>query len=102
MKTWVTRAGLLCLAFVLGACATAPVAPWEDEAPLGYRITYSRAPSPGLNVEIFPSRSFPKEFLFRQPGRVTAVFTTDADGNQLELTPRADGRVFPPSRTRVI
>ncbi|RKH74278.1 hypothetical protein D7W81_02080 [Corallococcus aberystwythensis] len=102
MQTLVARAGLLCLAFMLGACASAPVAPWEDEAPLYYRITYTRDPTPGLNVEVFPSRSFPKDFLFRQPGRVESMVVTDLNGTQFEFTPRADGRVSVPSRTRVI
>ncbi|WP_233591621.1 hypothetical protein [Corallococcus sp. AB011P] len=102
MKMWVARAWLLGLAFTLGACASLPApAPWEDEPPLSYRITYTRSPTPGLNVEVFPSRSFPPQFLFRQPGRVASVIATDINGNQFDITPR-DGALNLPSRTTVL
>ncbi|WP_244221901.1 hypothetical protein [Corallococcus exercitus] len=101
-KRMMARAWLLVLALTLGACASAPLpAPWEDEAPLFYRITYTREPTPGLNVEVFPSRSFPPEFLFRQPGRVTSVIATDIKGNQFDITPR-DGAVYLPGWTTVL
>ncbi|RKH04469.1 hypothetical protein [Corallococcus carmarthensis] len=102
MKTWVARAGLLCLALMLGACASVPLpAPWEDSAPLRYNIAYTHDPSPGLNVEVFLPRKFPREFLFRQPGRVESLTAVDEVGTRFEFFPR-NGVMQVPEGTRVV
>ncbi|WP_375757901.1 hypothetical protein [Corallococcus exercitus] len=111
MKTLVARAGLLCLALTLGACASVPLAaPWEDADHLRYNILYTNDPAPGLNVEVFlPSslprsvpRSYPLDFLFRQPGRVGSLVATAQDGTRFEFFPREGGVVQAPRGTSVI
>ncbi|RKH69234.1 hypothetical protein D7X55_27980 [Corallococcus sp. AB049A] len=111
MKTWMTRAGLLCLAFMLGACASSPLAaPWDEAEPLRYNILYTNDPTPRLNVEVFLPRSFqgsvprayPLNFLFRQPGRVESLVATAEDGTRFEFFPQTGGAVQVPRGTRVI
>ncbi|MGE6762070.1 hypothetical protein ACQKGO_28925 [Corallococcus interemptor] len=110
MKTWVTRARLLCLAFMLGACASAPVAaPWEDTAVLRYNVRYTSDPTPGLDVELLlpqsvssEPRPFSLSFLFQQPGRVESMVTTDDGGNRLEFTPNPRGTLQFSKRTRIV
>ncbi|MFP2897156.1 TetR family transcriptional regulator [Corallococcus sp. 4LFB] len=102
MKTRVARAGLLCLALTLGACASVPLAaPWEDTEPLRYDIAYTHDPTPHLNVEVFLPRKFPREFLFRQPGRVESLTAVDEVGTRFELFPR-NGVLQVPEGTRVL
>ncbi|WP_216669229.1 hypothetical protein [Corallococcus exiguus] len=102
MKKWVARAWLLSLALTLGACASAPLAaPWADPEPLRYNIHYTHDPTPRLNVEVFLPRKFPREFLFRQPGRVESLFVTDEVGTRFDVFPK-NGVVQVPEGTRFI
>ncbi len=111
MKTLVARAGLLCLALTLGACASVPLAaPWEAADHLRYTIVYTNDPAPGLNVEVLLPRSLPTsvprssplDFLFRQPGRVRSLVGTGEDGTRFEVFPQAGGAVQLPRGTSVV
>ncbi|RKG67079.1 hypothetical protein D7V80_17505 [Corallococcus sp. CA054B] len=110
MKTMVVRAGLLCLALTLGACASVPVAaPWEDTAVLRYNLRYTNDPTPGLDVELLlpqsvssEPRPFSLNFIFQQPGRVESMVTTDDGGNRLEFTPGARGSLQFRKGTRTV
>ncbi|WP_216672872.1 hypothetical protein [Corallococcus exiguus] len=102
MKKWVARAWLLSLALTLGACASAPLSsPLDEAVPLRYNIIYTQDPTPRLNVEVFLPRKFPREFLFRQPGRVESLFVTDEVGTRFDVFPK-NGVVQVPEGTRFI
>ncbi|GMU00130.1 hypothetical protein KH5H1_42490 [Corallococcus caeni] len=102
MKTRVARAWLLCLALTLSACATVPLAPpRKDAAPLRYNIAYTHDPTPRLDVEVFLPRKFPREFLFRQPGRVESLTAVDEAGTRFELFP-SNGVLQVPEGARVL
>ncbi|WP_211486266.1 hypothetical protein [Corallococcus exiguus] len=102
MKKWVARAWLLSLALTLSACASAPLSsPLDEAVPLRYNIIYTQDPTPRLNVEVFLPRKFPREFLFRQPGRVESLFVTDEVGTRFDVFPK-NGVVQLPEGTRFI
>ncbi|NNB95285.1 hypothetical protein HI113_15415 [Corallococcus exiguus] len=96
------RAWLLSLALTLSACASAPLSsPLDEAVPLRYNIIYTQDPTPRLNVEVFLPRKFPREFLFRQPGRVESLFVTDEVGTRFDVFPK-NGVVQLPEGTRFI
>ncbi|MFB1482502.1 hypothetical protein [Corallococcus sp. RDP092CA] len=102
MKTTVVRAGWVGCVLALSACASALLpAPWAEAAPLRYAVAYTRDSTPRLDVEVFLPRGFPREFLFRQPGRVVSLAVVDEVGTRFEVFPR-DGVVRVPEGTRVI
>ncbi|MBZ4333209.1 hypothetical protein K8556_20490 [Corallococcus sp. AS-1-12] len=100
-KTTVALVWLVGLALTLGACASVPLAPPREDEPLRYGITYTRDPSPRLDVEIALPPSPPGAFLFRQPGRESSVVATFGDGSSAELFPR-DGVVRVPEGARIL
>ncbi|WP_244237826.1 hypothetical protein [Corallococcus llansteffanensis] len=102
LKTVVPRAVLLLLALTLGACATArPSLPRREVAALRYNVTYTREPTRGLDVEIVLLPSSPRDFLFREPERVDAVWAWREDGSARSLRVH-DGAVHVPSGTRFV
>ncbi len=75
--------------------------PSEDLTALRYRLTYVRVPEHAVEVEVALVRGAPREFLFSQPGAVTAVTVHTEAGGGDTLAVR-EGRVSLPRGTRML